>query len=313
MTGAGNRHEIAVDLGGTNLRVAIVDPAGVVLECRKGPTPRAGSIAGALVELISELRVDPESSAVIAVPGPVDYESGRAVWLPHLPPEWVHELAEDSLSERLGRPVSLANDADVAAVGETYFGAGRAARDVVYLTVSTGIGAGVLLNRRLVRGRRSVAEIGHTIIDRDAFFRSEPATLEELASGSSVPILAQAAAVPVQSGEQLEQLEMVGDVGAAAVWTEMVENLSIGIINASWCFGPEVFVIGGGLGREPELFEPLRERLKQVAPTLAMNLSLVIAELGDDAGLVGAAAWHQALGTSGCGAGSDENYHSLTL
>jgi glucokinase len=293
----GNRHEIAVDLGGTNLRVAIVDPSGAVQGRHKVPTPRGGSIADALVELIGELRVDPESSAVIAVPGPVEYESGRAIWLPHLPPEWVHELAEDSLSERLGRPVSIANDADVAAVGETYFGAGRTASDVVYLTVSTGIGAGVLLNRRLVRGRRSVAEIGHTIIDRDAFSRGEPATLEDLASGSSVPMLAQAAAVPVQSGEQLEQLEKIGDVRAAAVWTEMVENLLIGIINTAWCFGPELFIIGGGLGRERELFAPLRERLGQVTPTLAMNLSLVAAELGDDAGLVGAAAWHEALGT----------------
>lgn len=152
--------------------------------------------------------------------------------MPHLPPGWVRDLSESVLSERLGRSVSIANDADLAAVGETYFGAGRRANDVVFLTVSTGIGAGVLLNRRLVRGRRSVAEIGHTVIDRRAFSEGEAATLEELASGSGVPHLAQTAAVPVQSGEQLEVLEEEGDVRATAVWMEMVESLSIGIINA---------------------------------------------------------------------------------
>jgi glucokinase len=157
----------------------------------------------------------------------------------------------------------------------------------------------VLLNRRLVRGRRSVAEIGHTIIDRQAFSNDEPATLEELASGSSVPRLAQMAAVPAQSGEQLEVLEEVGDARASALWMEMVENVSIGIINIVWCFGPDLIIMGGGLGRERALFDPVRERMAKVAPTIAMSLSLVEAELGDDAGLVGAAAWHRAVDTPG--------------
>jgi glucokinase len=299
MIEAEGRHEIAVDLGGTNLRVALVNPDGVVIRRHRVPTSGQGSITGALAELISELQVDQESSAVVAVPGLVDYESGRAVWAPHLPASWVAELAEDTLADRLGRPVSIANDADLAAVGETYFGAGRNAADVVYLTVSTGIGAGVLLNRRLVRGRRSVAEIGHTIIDRQAFLNDEPATLEELASGSSVPRLAQMAAVSAQSGEQLEVLEEVGDARASALWMEMVENVSIGIINIGWCFGPDLIIMGGGLGRERALFDPVRERMAKVAPTIAMSLSLVEAELGDDAGLVGAAAWHRAVDTPG--------------
>ena len=175
MTATESHPVIAVDLGGTNLRVALVDRDGTVLARHRVPTPAQGAITDALVELIAELECDPDYSALVAVPGLVDYERRRALWAPHLPPGWVTELAEDHLVSRLCRRVSIANDADVAAVGETYFGAGKNATDVVFVTVSTGIGAGVLLNRRLVRGRRSVAEIGHTIIDRHAFSNGEPA------------------------------------------------------------------------------------------------------------------------------------------
>ena len=292
---------IAVDLGGTNLRVALVDEDGTVLVRHRVPTPTQGSITDAIAELIAQLECDPDYSAVVAVPGLVDYGHRRALWAPHLPTGWVTELAEDNLSARLCRQVSIANDADLAAVGETYFGAGRNATDVVFLTVSTGIGAGVLLNRHLVRGRRSVAEIGHTIIDRHAFSSGQPATLEELASGSSVPRLTQIAAVPAHTGEQLEALEESGDDRAIAVWMQMVESVTIGIINLAWCYGPDLIIIGGGIGRERPLLDPVRRRLSQIAPTIAMTFSLVEEELVDDAGLSGAAAWESATRTESHG------------
>jgi glucokinase len=288
---------IAVDLGGTNLRVALVDMNGTVLVRHRVPTPTQGSITDAIAELIAQLECDADYSAVVAVPGLVDYGNRRALWAPHLPAAWVSELAEDHLISRLCRRVFIANDADLAAVGETYFGAGREATDVVFLTVSTGIGAGVLLNRHLIRGRRSVAEIGHTIIDRHAFSNGQPSTLEELASGSSVPRLAQIAAIPAHTGEQLEALEESGDDHAIAVWMQMVESVTIGIINLAWCFGPDLIIIGGGIGRERPLLDPVRERLNQIAPTIAMTFSLVEEELSDDAGLSGAAAWDRATRT----------------
>ena len=294
MTTTESRPVIAVDLGGTNLRVALVDGDGTVLARHRVPTPAQGSITDALAELIAELECDPDYSAVVAVPGLVDYERRSALWAPHLPPAWVTELAEDRLASRLCRRVSVANDADLAAVGETYFGAGRSATDVVFVTVSTGIGAGVLLNRRLVRGRRSVAEVGHTIIDRHAFSNGEPATLEELASGSSVARLTQIAAVEADTGEQLEALEESGDDRATAVWMQMVESVTIGVINLAWCYGPDLIIIGGGIGRERPLLDPVQERLTEMAPTIAMKFTLVKEELADDAGLIGGAAWDRA-------------------
>jgi predicted NBD/HSP70 family sugar kinase len=139
-----------------------------------------------------------------------------------------------------------------------------------------------------------VAEIGHTIIDRHAFSDREPATLEELASGSSVPRLTRLAAVNAHTGEQLEALEEIGDNGAAAVWMQMVESVLIGIINLAWCYGPDLIIIGGGIGREEPLLDPVQSRLAQLGPTIAMEFSLVKEELGDDAGLIGAAAWDMA-------------------
>jgi glucokinase len=294
MTASGSRRSIAVDLGGTNLRVAVVDGNGLLLTRHKVLTPSQGSITDAIVKLIAGLECDPECPAVVAVPGLVDYGRRCALWAPHLPPSWVAELTEDRLASRFHRHVSIANDADLAAVGETYFGAGRNSTDVVFLTVSTGIGAGVLLNRHLVHGRRSVAEIGHTIIDRHAFSNGEPATLEELASGSSVPRLAQIGAVQARTGEQLEALEEIGDDRAIALWRQIVEAVTIGIINLAWCYGPDLIIIGGGIGRERPLLDPVQARLSQVAPTIAMTFSLVEEELGDDAGLIGAAAWDRA-------------------
>ena len=285
---------VAVDLGGTNLRVAVVDEDGTVLRHHKVPTPTHGSITNLLAYIITELEADPGYPAVVAVPGLVDYERRSALWAPHLPPGWATELTEDLLTSRLCRRVCIANDADLAAIGETYFGAGRNASDVAFLTVSTGIGAGVLLNRRLVRGRRSVAEIGHTIIDRHAFSNGEPATLEELASGSNMARLSEIGAVRACTGEQLEALEESGDDRATAVWMQIVESVTIGIINLAWCFGPDLIIIGGGIGRERPLLDPVRERLNEMAPVIAMRFALVPEELADDAGLIGAAAWDRA-------------------
>ena len=121
--------------------------------------------------------------AVVGLPGAVDYESGRLLWAPHLPARWPDLLSGEELSAQVGLPVSIANDADLAAVGEAAFGAGAGTADVAYLTISTGIGAGVVHGGRLLRGKRSLAEVGHTVIDWNAWRRGSPCTLEELGFG----------------------------------------------------------------------------------------------------------------------------------
>lgn len=284
---------LAVDLGGTHLRVALVDQKGSVSARHDVPTPRAGQVPSALVELMAQLAPGADH-AVVGLPGAVDYRRGRLEWAPHLPRAWVERLAASDLSRTLGIRVDLANDADLAAVGETFFGAGGRYADVVYLTVSTGIGAGVVLGGRLVHGGRSIAEVGHTVIDRMAFRAGDPCTLEALAAGSSIPELARRAGLGPIDGATLEARTAEGDERAGGVWADVVEAAVIGVVNLVRTFRPEAVIVGGGLGLRPRFSADLRAGFLGVP--LPDHPDLLAADLGDDAGLMGGGAWRRAFG-----------------
>ena len=115
-------------------------------------------------------------------------------------------------------PVHIANDADLAAVGEAAFGAGAGTADVAYLTISTGIGAGVVFGGRLLRGRRSLGEVGHTVIDWRAWRAGLPSTLEELGSGSGVARIAAEVGLAAVDAPGIEAAAAGGDADALAVW-----------------------------------------------------------------------------------------------
>ena len=159
-------------------------------------TPADADVPAELIELILDVGRDhtygEASHAVIGLPGDVDYHAGRLLRAPNLPPGWPDLLACDLLSERLGLATHLANDADLAAVGEAAYGAGRDSEAVADLTISTGIDE-ASSSGRLVRGMRSLGEVGHTVIDWQAWRALRPNTLEELGSGSGVARLAREA------------------------------------------------------------------------------------------------------------------------
>ena len=142
---------LAADVGGTQMRAALVGPRGDVLLRRIAATPAHADVPGALIDLIRDVGAErghgTVSHAVVGLPGGVDYETGRLMWAPHLPEGWPDRLSRDELTAQLGMPAHIANDADLAAVGEAAFGAGTGTADVAYLTISTGIGAGVVLRR----------------------------------------------------------------------------------------------------------------------------------------------------------------------
>jgi glucokinase len=248
------------------------------------------------MDLVGDVLADQTvEHAVIGVPGRVDHRRGRLEHAPNLPPHWPDALVERSLTERLGVPVALANDADLAAVGEAYFGAGQGHADIAYLTVSTGIGAGVLLDRRLVAGTRSLAEVGHTVLDLSASRRGEPASFEDLASGTALGRRAELAGLPAD-GARVVELVHDDHPDARRVWDELVHVLSAGITNLAFLFTPSAIVLGGGVGRNGDLLlAPVREALDRHGPqNLPEPIEVLVAALGDDAGLVGAAAWHRA-------------------
>jgi glucokinase len=288
---------LAVDLGGTHMRCAGVGPDGTIEGRTLRPTPHDGTGVSALVALLHDVgNVAPCQAAVIGVPGRVDYRAGRLEHAPNLPPEWVSALSEQALSADVGLPVALANDADLAAVGEAYGGAGRDHSDVAYLTLSTGVGAGVVLGGLLLHGRRSMAEVGHEVIAIDRLRSGRPATLEGLASGTALGQASAAHGLGPLGVDIVRSVE-AGDKEAARIWADLVAAAAVGVVNLAWVFSPEVIVIGGGLGLVGDvLLDPLRAAVaRDGPPAITPPIEIAPAALGDDAGLTGAAWWHTAF------------------
>ena len=268
---------LACDLGGTQLRTAVVDASGEVTRRRAVPTPKddPGALRALLRDALAE--AGDVEGVVAGVPGPIDYAAGAPTMLVNLP-AWEGHVSAASLSAELGLGVLLANDADLAALGEHRFGAGMGFDDVAYVTVSTGVGAGVVLGGRLVRGRLSLAELGHTIIDRHTM-----ETVEDLGSGTALGRMAGENAAAV-SARALE-----GDAGAAVTFRKAADALAVGVFNLVHLFSPQVVVIGGGMSQAGDLLlDPVREMLGR---RTGSSVSVVRAATGDDAGLKGAAAY----------------------
>jgi len=273
---------LACDLGGTRLRVAVVETGGLVVSKEVVATPRDDFRALArTMRFVLEKAGRPIAGAVVGVPGPVDYSRGQVLKLPNLP-AWEGNVSGAGLSADLGVSVLLANDADLAALGEHRYGAGRGCQDMLYVTSSTGVGAGVIIGGRLLHGRLSLAEAGHTIIDR-----TTGGTLEGLGSGTAVARAAgeDAAAVAARAGQ--------GDPDALRYFAAAAEAFAIGVFNLVHCFSPEIVVIGGGMSQAGELLlGPVRAILERCGSGCpASHAKVVRAEGGDDVGLRGAGAY----------------------
>lgn len=296
--GLGDVRLLGVDLGGTHLRRALVSPEGGVSAHQRVDTPTSSPDASPVIEFIAAAAADTEAAAVvIGLPGRIDYERGCLDCAPNLPADWVRALNEPNLAKAAGVPVSVANDADLAAVGEAWFGAGRAWSDIVYLTVSTGVGAGVVLGDRLVHGRRSLAEIGECLLDPDSLQSGAAVTsIEDIASGTALGRRAAGAGLAAVGPEIISAIK-AGDTRLTGAWEDQVRAIGLAVVNLTWLFTPEAVVVGGGLGLVGRLLlEPISELVGRLGPPLLPEpIAIVPAALGDDAGLVGAAAWHRAF------------------
>lgn len=298
----------AVDLGATNVRVGLVDQGGTVVLSARRPTPQEGP--GAVVEAIADLTREVAAKAGrradrvgVGVPGPLDVAEGIVDEPPNLR-GWRRVPLRAMLEARLGLPVVLENDANAAALGEWWKGAGQGSRHLLYITWSTGIGGGLVWEGRLYRGASGTAgEIGHIVVDpdgplcpcgrrghlegiaagpaivraaREAMARGEPSALRHLAAFTAEEVAAAARAGDPLSRRVFEH---------AARMVGLVVGGMLNLLN------PEVVVIGGGVARAGEVaFEPLREAARSVAFDGPFRSARIVpAALGDDAGLVGAA------------------------
>lgn len=275
-----DRYILACDLGGTRMRTALVSLDGRVEH--KQVIPSSGNDPNALTHALhSRLQNSPYDTegAVLGVPGMVDYHKAEVTRLPNLA-AWENSINSAHLSDALGLETLLANDADLGALGEFRFGAGRGSQDMIYVVAGTGVGSGVVLNGRLLKARFSLGEIGHTIIDR-----ATGRTVEQLASGSAL-----------RRSMQLDVSELsdrAADPEAVKIFNRLCDDLAIGVYNLVHCFSPEIVVVGGGMTTAGEpLLQPIRDLLAKSGPyALASRVRVVKAETGDDVGLLGAAAY----------------------
>ena len=295
---------LAFDIGGTKLAVGVVDASGTVHSFLVEPT-RAEEGPEQGLERLWELgrRAVAQSrlawgevvAAGICAGGPLDAARGVLVAPVHMP-GWVDvEIA--SLAEReLDRPAFLENDATAAAAGEHRYGAGAGTRHMVYLTVSTGVGGGVVVDGRLYRGAGgNGSELGHVTVDcngRPCRGCGRNGCLEAYVSGTSIAERAQEAGLTDATAAEVAAGALAGDPVARRVWDETVDALACGLTSIVNVFEPELIVVGGGVTRAGEqLLAPVRERVADEAMTpYGRSVRLVRSALGDRVGVVGAAA-----------------------
>ncbi|HYU97360.1 MAG TPA: ROK family protein [Pyrinomonadaceae bacterium] len=303
----------AADLGGTHLRVATVDRNGKIY-CRKmQPTPQAEKPNEIVRELINAAHAfqptAPEegggiSAVSVVVPGTVNVAEGVVVKAPNVPCLDGFRLAA-ALESELEWPVILENDANAAAIGELWQGAGQGYRTLICVTLGTGVGGGIILDGKLWRGvDGSAGEIGHIGVDP---FAGVPCTcgsrgcLEVYASATAIVRMTREARprypnsmlhnTEVLTSEKVYQAGREGDELAIEVFRRMGVYLGIGLASLINVLNPEIVVIGGGLSNGWDLFEKHMHQqvLERAFPIPARRVKIVRAQCGDDAGLLGAA------------------------
>ncbi len=288
---------IGVDLGGTKILAGVVDRESRVLRRVEHPTPVSSQaeLLSRLDAVVEELLSDDGVAALgFGIPSTVDQVRGRAVFSTNLP---LTDLDfRDRMKERFGLPVGIDNDANAATIAEWVVGAGRGTRHMVMLTLGTGIGGGLILDGRPYRGSvGAAAELGHIVIQHDGPPCQGVCTgrghLEVLASGTAAGKVARELLGPEANAYDLVRKAQDGDVAAVEALAEIGRKLGSGIGSLVNIFNPELVVIGGGFAAAGDLvLDPAREVMRREALEPARDLVRIVhAELGPEAGLVGAA------------------------
>jgi glucokinase len=296
----------AADLGGTHLRAATVDRNGHIHTRFKQHTPQdtaAGAIVDAIVAAVHEFQRAAEISAVsLVVPGTVKVEEGVVVKAPNLPCLDGFRLAA-ALSDELGLPAILENDANAAAVGEMWQGAAVGCKTIICVTLGTGVGGGIILDGELWRGvDGAAAEIGHMCVDPFggvACTCGSRGCLEVFASATAIVRMTREASPrypdSVLQGGEVQTAEMIfeagqqGDELALEIFRRMGVYLGIGLGNLINILNPEIIVIGGGVVNGWALFEKHMHLQVEERAFPLVRVKIVRAKCGDDAGLLGAA------------------------
>ena len=305
---------IAADIGGTQLRVSVYPEDGIQpIYQKRIPTRGKGTSIERLLGLINDAW--PKEGKVLAIgaafPGPIDPYAGILISAPNIR-GWENLPIRQILRDRFHVPVAVGNDANLAALAEWRFGAGRGHHNLVFLTISTGIGGGVIVEDQLLLGVRGLAaELGHVTVWPDGPMCScgLRGHLESVGSGTGIANYfneqtalgrhTSVASEPVPTSKEISNAADAGDELAVEAMARAGYFVGIGIANYLLTFNPSIVVLGGGVSRSGSVFyDPLRKSIQEhiLRPEYAENLVLTTVQLGDDAGLLGSLALARTVG-----------------
>ncbi|MBM4463953.1 MAG: ROK family protein [Chloroflexi bacterium] len=308
---------VGVDLGGTQIRTALADGEGRILRrtscltlAEEGPGSVMGRIKGAICEVMGSTDRRQIQGIGVAAPGPLDPWKGVIMDAPNLA-GWKNVPLKELMEEEFDLPVFVGNDANLAALAEQHFGAGQGIADLIYITVSTGIGGGIIVDDRLLLGAQGfAAEVGHQTVEAHGprCNCGNVGCLEALAAG---PAIARRAREVIKDGaetaiteivggdldkitaREVNQAAQAGDPIAIELFRQAGFYIGIGIVNLLHIFNPSLIVIGGSVAKAGELlFEPIRTTVREraMASYYWENTPIVPAALGDDVAILGAVA-----------------------
>jgi glucokinase len=304
-------HVLGLDIGGTKLAAGVVGLDGRVLSFAVESTRAEEGAERGLERLFGLGRRAVAESGVdwaqlvgvgIGAGGPLDTRLGILTAPPHLP-GWLDVPLTARAEEAFGLPVSLENDATAAAAGEHRYGAGAGTSHMVYLTISTGVGGGVVIDGRLYRGASgNGGELGHVTIDCNGRLCrgcGRKGCLEAYVSGTSIAERAREAGMGELTAGEVAAAARAGDRVAKEVWDATTDALACGLTSIVNLFEPQLVVLGGGVvsGTGEQLLAPVRERVLAEAMLPAAGAARIVeAALGTQVGVVGAAAiaWERA-------------------
>ena len=307
------RTVIGVDLGGTNIVSAVVDPKGRVLGRDKRPTLSKLGAKGVLDRIVDSVHTASQNSGLpwashrmigVGSPGPLDQKRGVILYTANL--NWRNVHLTEYLSKKLKKRVVLENDANAAALGESWIGAGKGEKVVLCVTLGTGVGGGLILDGRIYQGASGVSNhIGHVVVEPNGPLTpyGNRGILEQYASATGIVRMAKEAGLKATRGQVLdprviEEWARKGNRTAQKVYETAGRMLGVGLTSAIHLLNPSVIILSGGVSAAGDiLMEPmLREVKTRCFKSHLKGLKFRKAKLGGDMGAVGAArlAW-QAL------------------
>lgn len=297
---------VGVDLGGTKIAAAVTDREGKILSLEKTETGSgrdAGIVADRIAQTVKKVinasgaPADKISGIGLCTPGPLDLSEGIAVDIATL--GWKGVPIRKLVSDRCGLPVVLERDCNAAAYGEMRAGAAKGAENFIYVTVSTGVGCGIITGGKILHGKHdSAGEFGHICVDENGRKCACGCTgcLQEYSSGTAIAraYMEYLSGTGVNTSADCidaEKAALAGDEYAAGIWKAAGRKLGLGLSVLVQLFDPEMIVLGGGVTKALDLFEKdMRDALKaHTYKHLYEDLKVVRAGLGDNAGVVGAA------------------------